>query len=128
MIASFDSLEGFPAMRKWDPSFRSGHLPPWFKKCIRARYKKMTNGGSCRDCYEYSELRGDLWDHWGSVQRDGFCAVITQPYCDHEADARKWADELGCLLTVSRKGGPWHEATWFFEFQPKIIELKKSKK
>lgn len=116
-----EKLGGFPAMKAWDASFRSGHMPAWFKKCVRARYKKrIGGGGSSRECYEFSEVHGDPWDHWGSVQRDGFRAVITQPYGDATNAARKWAEELGCVLAESRKGGPWSEGTWYYEFHPPL--------
>ena len=111
--------EGFAAMKEWNESFKGGHLPAWFKKCIRARYKKLNNEASSRDCYEYNELNGGLWDHYGSYLRDGIRVVITQPYGQHDEKAKKWADELGCELFESREGAPWHEWTWYYEFRPK---------
>jgi hypothetical protein len=106
-------------MREWNATFRIHHMPPWFKKLIRARYKRRTNGGSCWNCYEFNELQGELWDHWGSVDRGPYRSVITQPYSNEIIQAKKWAYELGCnVIAKDTKGGPWNTNVWLYEFIP----------
>lgn len=112
------TLTSHPAMRAWDASWKAGHMPAWFKKAIRARYKRLTNGGSCWDCYEYGALQGELWDHWGSVQRGSVCAVITQPYSNEIDKAIVWARDLRCIVVATGIGAPWAPGTWYFEFLP----------
>ena len=112
-------------MKQWDETFQNRTLPAWFKKCLRARHKKLHPYSSTWDLDLYlrngwiNDNQSHIWDHYGSVLRDGFRAVITQPYGDHDAEAQKWAEEHDCVLAVAKEGGPWAEGTWYYEFHPK---------
>lgn len=110
-------LECFPAMEQWNPTFRSGHIPMWYKKLLTIRNRRRHPNSICN---HHAELQGPLWDHWGSVVIKGKQVLITQPYCDETKLAQAEADSLGCNLSPTVKGGPWHPGTWLFQFNQSV--------
>ena len=115
-----DQINPWVKMKEWDKTFQDRKFPAWFKKCLWARDEKLHPDREIPQWETATDLcHGRLWDHHGSVQRDGFRAVITQPYENHDAEAQQWAEELGCVLAVAKKAGIWHDWTWYYEFHPK---------
>lgn len=114
---------GHDSMKVWDKSWKHLHLPMWAKKAIRMNAIKNGKWKAWHitdDAVEHLPI--DLFDHWGSVNREGIRALVAQPYGNHDNLAFKFAVELGLSVTVFTPG-PWNEGTWCYEFLPLKLKL-----
>lgn len=113
---------GHEAMEAWNKSWRVHHIPVWAKKSIRlnAIQKGIWKANWPGHITAESLLPNDLFDHWGSIKRDGMRIMITQPYGNHDDSASRFADEMGwCVRSFTP--GPWNGGTWCYEFTPPFL-------
>ena len=113
---------GHAAMDAWDKSWRMHHLPFWAKKQIRInaiKQRKWLSAARWGHTTAESLLPNDLFDHWGSVNRNGVRALVAQPYGNRDDLAARFAYELGWYWK-SYTPGPWHDGTWGYEFLPSV--------
>ena len=111
---------GHAAMDAWDKTWRMHHMPMWAKKQIRMnaiKKGKWVSAARWGHTTDESLLPSDLFDHWGSVNRNGVRALVAQPYGNHDDLAAQFANELGWSLK-SYTPGPWNDGTWCYEFLP----------
>ena len=102
-------------MRAWNKTWKHHHLPKWAKDRLRAKTSltRRVRG------LEYLLLRPSLFDHWGSIEKDGLRVLVTQPYGEHNEEAAQWAKEMECTMAFFTPG-PWNAGTWCYEFTPKM--------
>jgi len=113
-------LEGHAAMRAWDRTWKMHHIPMWAKKSLRKnaiRKKEWISAARCGHTFAHCYLDVDLFDHWGSVRRGAFRALVAQPYGNHDKLAKDFASEHGWVVKISEPG-PWRDGTWLYEFLP----------
>ena len=108
-------------MEQWDKTWKPHHLPMWAKKAIRLKAIEEDNWNAFpawpvtnNAC---AHMPHDLFDHWGTVLRNGKRVLITQPYHNHDEEAHEFASKMGWSVSSSHPG-PWHEGTWYYEFLP----------
>lgn len=113
-------MSGHASMVAWDKTWRMHHMPMWAKKAVRMNaIKKGTwvAAGHYGMTTAESLLPNDLFDHWGSVERNGIRALVAQPYGNHDALAASFAAKMGWSVK-SFTPGPWNDGTWCYEFLP----------
>ena len=111
---------GHAAMAAWDKTWRMHHIPMWAKKAIRMnaiKKGKWVSAAQWGHTTVESLLPNDLFDHYGSVDRNGIRALVAQPYGNHDAIAETLAAEMGWAME-SFTPGPWNDGTWCYEFLP----------
>ncbi len=102
-------------MLQWNATWKPHHLPPQFKPIMR---RAAVAAGTWRAGWTpTAALNSDLWDHWGSVMFDGHGsrALVTQPYCPCDGQARAFATRHGLFLTIRCKA-PWATGATYYEF------------
>lgn len=108
-------------MLAWDSTWKPHHLPQWVKKRIRLHAIKTGEWVPCT-CRHHrpveSFLSYRLFDHWGSVRKDGLRSLVTQPYGNHDEMAATFAEQMECTVK-SFTPGPWNEGTFCYVFTPK---------
>ena len=122
---------GHEAMLEWDKTFRHGHLPMWVRQAIKkdgSMIKPQMSLPACPQGGVYFEFWPCVeFDHWGSVLRDGFRIVVTQPYVRDDLAAQKFAKKVGCRVEVTSPG-PWHPRTVMYSFLPNDKEAMERRK
>jgi hypothetical protein len=111
-------LEGFAALKIWNPTYRHHHLPRWFI----ARLRTTVTAHQWRHLHAENFMPSAIFDHWGSIANPigGNDRWITaQPYGCDTATAQAFADKLGILLVSVVTPGPWHHWTTLYTFAPK---------
>lgn len=108
-------------MDAWDPTWKHHHLPMWAKKSLRKNAIKRNEWNPCYTS-AYSLIPYEIFDHWGSVNRDGIRALVAQPYHNCDDQAAKFAEDHGWTVKSSHPG-PWAEGTWLYEFLPKDLPI-----
>ena len=120
-IMSNPKLDGHPAMRQWDPSYRHHHLPQWMKRAIKAQLVALGkwDPGSHHENQMGKLYPWNFFDHWGSVVNVGDPKqrkFVSQPYGSRDYTqswAQDFADRHGLSLEVISPA-IWHcNATTF---------------
>ncbi len=112
------------SMVAWNNTWRPHRLPAWAKKTIRLNAIKKGNWRAYPNWpitnTAEAHMPHILFDHWGSVKRNGFWVLITQPYGNHDDIAAEFANEMGWTVK-SFTPGPWNDGTWCYEFLPNNV-------
>jgi hypothetical protein len=115
-MSEIKRLEGWAAMRAWNPTFKPGHLPAWFKKKIKLRLQLEDE--HAYDWEYHFRHKYPTWDHCGSVQfaNESRRAVYNMPYHACDESMREFAERHCMDLSIGNQG-PWHPNTRLYIFR-----------